>query len=192
MAPLEGSSPRLREEEAGRRFLEGLTNGRADHCAALNCIESRPVLRRVLLRANRATSVSGEFRSAFHLLWTERGHRLRELLNDDLLLIGAARRLLPSYTGPSLTLYRGEAALRRKHRRYGFAWSAQRATAEMFGRGLNAMFEGGGVVLMTEAPPRAIVAGPSAHSAYLDEDEYTVDRRLLNRVVVLARYPRKF
>ena len=46
----------------------------------------------------------------------------------------------------------------------------------MFAGGLNKIGTGG-VVLSTLVPASSIIAPPSAHSVYLQEFEYTADRR---------------
>ncbi len=125
----------------------------------------------------------------FHSDWTVRGHRIRQLVADDALLIDALHVLLPSYSGPGLMLYRGESTQRWRQRRIGSAWTSRIDIARMFGSGLNAINPGGGVLLVTEAPAEAIIVGPSDHSIYLDEHEYVVDRRLLNKISLLTRFP---
>lgn len=125
----------------------------------------------------------------FHIEWTVRGHRIRDLVGSDPVLFDALRVLLPGYQGAGLTLYRGESSARQKHRIYGTAWTSSKDVGCMFARGLNAAHAGGGVLLSTDAPAAAIIAGPSPHSVYLGEHEYTVDRRRLAKVVVLARFP---
>lgn len=46
----------------------------------------------------------------------------------------------------------------------------------MFASGLNAVAKGG-ALLRCLVPASAIIAGPSKHSLYIDEGEYTVDPR---------------
>lgn len=70
--------------------------------------------------------------------------------------------------------------------RIGTAWSEKESVAKMFACGLNA--EGkGGLILETVAPVDAIIAGPSAHSKYLGECEYTLDRRRLGKININSR-----
>ena len=85
---------------------------------------------------------------------------------------------LPRYKGPDLLLYRGENIDRLERGRIGTAWSDKEQTAQMFASGWNAMGKGG-VIMETIAPADAIIAGPSAHSIYLGEHEFTVDWRRL-------------
>lgn len=129
---------------------------------------------------------------AAHTCFTEFGHRMREKLDDDRLLIGALRQLLPTFVGVGagqpLVLYRGENVDRYEDGRIGLCWSPVRAVAEMFGGGLNAMVGQGGCLLRAHAPAQAVVAGPNSHSRWLGEVEYLVDPRLLQNVELIARY----
>ena len=84
--------------------------------------------------------------------------------------------------------WRGESSVRHAQRAYGTAWTDRNEVASMFARGLNAIPEGGGVLISTIAPASAIIAGPGRHSVYLGEHEYVVDRRQLTEVVVLERF----
>ena len=124
----------------------------------------------------------------FHTLWTERGHRIREQVSNDPLVIGALRVLLPVYCGEPLQLYRGENRIRWYNAEIGLAWTTKKSVAEMFARGLNA-FHGGGVLLSTVAPVSAIIAGPGRHSIYLGEFEYIVDRQFLFEIDCCAVFP---
>ncbi len=123
-----------------------------------------------------------------HVRWHECHHFLRELIDDDALLLHAARAWLPAYAGANRTLYRGENIDRFEAGRLGSAWTAKMTVAEMFAGGLNA-FGKGGVVLRAEAPAAGIISGPSRHSFYLGEDEFTVDPGMLGWIEVLSRFP---
>lgn len=130
---------------------------------------------------------------AAHSCFTEFGHRVREKIDDDRLLISALRQLLPAFvgaeTGKCLALYRGENVDRYQAGRIGLCWSATRGTAEMFGSGLNAMVGQGGCLLKAYAPAHAIIAGPNAHSRWLGEEEYLIDPRLIENIELVVRYP---
>lgn len=140
-----------------------------------------------MIRAGRPELKDSE---RFHTEWITRGHRIRELVNDDNLLLDAIRQWLPMYTGPSLTLYRGENIERWRSNRCGFAWTDKREIAVMFARGLNAMYGEGGILLSTVAPATAIIAGPNSHSIWLNEDEYVLDIRHLGEITELQRFPK--
>ena len=60
----------------------------------------------------------------------------------------------------------------------GFAWTDKIETARMFASGLNAVGKGG-ALLRVEAPVSMIMTGPSKHSIYMGEREFTVDPRQL-------------
>lgn len=120
-------------------------------------------------------------RECFHTRWTESHPYIRQLVGDDALLMGMLWSWLPPYVGSSMQLYRGENIDRFQQGVIGTAWSKNKKIAEMFAYGLNAR-DSGGVVLETNAPPEAIIAGPSRHSIYLGEHEYAVDWRKLNTI----------
>jgi hypothetical protein len=113
---------------------------------------------------------------------------MREQLNDDEALLNMLWRWLPSYVGPTLALFRGENVDRWRSNHIGMCWSAASDTARMFARGLNAV-NSGGVLLQCDVSSTAIIAGPSSHSLYLNEAEYTVDPRLLGNVKIIEEYP---
>jgi hypothetical protein len=115
---------------------------------------------------------------ALHNRWHESHHFFRAVIDDDDLLMDFAWVWLPRYQGPAMTLHRGENIGRLKEGRIGSAWSDKPETALMFARGLNAVGTGG-VHLRADVPASAIIAGPSKHSLYLGESEFTVDFRRL-------------
>lgn len=133
---------------------------------------------------------------AAHSCFVEFGHRVREKLDDDRLLVSTLRQLLPQFAGVSeghgIVLYRGENFDRYQDGRVGLCWSSRRAVAEMFGGGLNAMVGEGGVLLQAYAPAHAVLAGPNAHSRWLGEEEYLVDPRILQDVQLIERYPNRW
>lgn len=122
-------------------------------------------------------------------LFIEFGHRVREKIADDRLMAVLLRRLLSPFTSEGCQLFRGENADRYKDGRIGFCWTPKREVAEIFARGLNAMEGEGGLLLSTVAPTKALIAGPSAHSKWLGEEEYWVDPAALEEVDVLEKYP---
>lgn len=134
---------------------------------------------------------SEQLSEAFHTKWHVAHHFLRELVEDDDLMLGVAWAWLPRYAGPGLDLYRGENIDRFESGRLGSAWSDKRETAEMFASGLNAVGKGG-VILRATIPAEAIIAGPSAHSLYLGESEFTIDTRNLAAIESIQRFkPRR-
>jgi hypothetical protein len=131
---------------------------------------------------------SDELAQAFHTQWDVCHHFLRELVNDDELLLDVAWVWLPRYQGPDRDLYRGENIDRFDAGRTGSAWSDKCETAHMFASGLNAVGKGG-VILRSTVPASAIISGPSAHSLCLGESEFTVDTRNIGTITTVARFP---
>lgn len=124
----------------------------------------------------------------FHTQWHVGHHHIRALVDDDDLLMDMLWKWLPRYNGSELLLYRGENLDRFELGRIGTAWSDKESVAKMFASGLNA--EGrGGVILETTGTANSIIAGPSAHSIYLREYEYTIDRRRLSTISVKCHFP---
>lgn len=132
-------------------------------------------------------SPSAVIAEQFHNHWHVRGHRVREQIADDVVMLDALHLLLPTYQGPSMTLFRGENADRFDAGQIGPAWTSKTKVAEMFGRGLQAIGSGG-VLLRVYASEAAIISGPSRHSLYLGEAEFTLDTRRLPGVTELTRY----
>ena len=128
-----------------------------------------------------------DFQERLHLEWTVRGHRIRQSFANDGKLIAFLRRGLPPYYGSNLVLYRGENLGRLRDGIIGLSWTTSEATARIFGRGLNTIHEGG-VLLKTVASSEAIIAGPSQHSLYLNESEFTVEPALLSKVETIDRF----
>ena len=130
---------------------------------------------------------SKQLAERFHTQWHVCHHFLRELVDDDDLLIDMLWVWLPRYVGPDLVLYRGENIDRFEAGCIGTAWSDKRETAEMFARGLNAVGRGG-VVLRATVIASAIIAGPSKHSLYLGESEFTIDIGKLGAIDTIAHF----
>jgi hypothetical protein len=125
---------------------------------------------------------------AFSTYWIEGGHRIREQVADDCLLVCLLRHLLPPYRGEATTLFRGENIERFEAGRVGFAWSSHIEVARMFGRGLNSV-PGGGVLLRARFEPTAIICGSLAHSQYLGEDQCTIDPFAGTVITAAERFP---
>lgn len=117
----------------------------------------------------------------FHTQWHVCHHYIRELVDDDAQLMNMLWVWLPRYEGASLTLYRGENIDRLEAGRIGTAWTDKEEKASMFASGLNAVGKGG-AILRTPAPAASIIAGPSKHSIYLGESEFTLDTRKLGEI----------
>lgn len=124
---------------------------------------------------------------SFHTQWHVSHHFIRQLLDDDALLMDMLWVWLPRYNGPSVVLYRGENIDRLEGGMVGTAWSDREETASMFASSLNAVSKGG-VILRTLAPASSIIAGPSKHSIYLGEREFTLDTRKLGEIVRIRHF----
>lgn len=148
----------------------------------------RELWRRFLRELRVYPPSTTEVATKFHVQWHVCHHLLRELVEDDISLLDAARVWLPPHAGTGLKLYRGENASRFREGRIGWAWTPQRKTAEMFARGLNS-FGSGGLLLRAEVDAAAIIAGPSEHSMRIDEVEFTIDRRQIGPIDVIAEFP---
>ncbi|MFQ5774762.1 MAG: hypothetical protein ACE5GS_09615, partial [Kiloniellaceae bacterium] len=133
-------------------------------------------------------SFSQDFIEAFHTTWTVAAHHIRSQIGDDRKLVKLLRQLLPKYDGPNIKLYRGENLERWREKQVGFCWTRSVETARMFGRRLNATGMGG-VLLVCQCSAASIIAGPSKHSEYLGEEEFTVDPFRIERIVVAETYP---
>lgn len=118
----------------------------------------------------------------FHTQWHVSHHRIRQLIDDDALLMDMLWVWLPRYEGPSIELYRGENIDRFDNGLIGTAWTSHEEKANMFASGLNAVGKGG-VTLRTLAPTSSIIAGPSGHSIRLGEYEFTLDTRKIREIM---------
>ena len=184
--------PLLSEREALDCLLGALEGGPLDRVSrALDTLASPAECRTFFSAALRPGATVIDIQANFHLAWTVRGFRLREALDDDGLLLAALCVLLPPYKGDGLSLFRGEQAGRYAAGKLGFGWTPKREAAEMFASGLCASYDGGGVLLEATAPARAIIAGPSAHSGWLDEHEHVVDPSRLRNIRPVAWFPQK-
>jgi hypothetical protein len=120
-------------------------------------------------------------------------NRVGKGLKGDLpQLIDAFRYLLPPYTGERLTLYRGEVESRHTMGVYGVSWTSKFKMAKTFAN-RREPDEGHRVVLQIEATPSMIVVAVKDYSQAtltLEEDEYIVDPRLIDRrASVIYRAP---
>ena len=137
-----------------------------------------------LLKQN---NYSHEFITEFHTNWTVRAHRIREQINNDKKLTKLLLHIFPAYMGEGKTLYRGENKERWIQENIGFCWTTNKETATMFARGLNSI-KSGGLLLKCDCKPEWIIIGPSNHSNYLGESEYTVNPSLITGIQILFEY----
>jgi hypothetical protein len=182
MTPLDAYSPALKHILMGEEFGPLL--------AAPERTMYRNVWRESLTKLTRFPPSSREIAERFHNQWHVCHHFVRELVQDDDLILKVAWAWLPRYQGTDQVLYRGENIDRCEAGAVGSAWSDRLEIAEMFAAGLNAVGKGG-VVLRAAVPASAIIAGPSRHSRWLGENEFTVDTRKLGRIERLSQCARR-
>lgn len=123
----------------------------------------------------------------FHTHWIESAHRIRSQVGDDIQLSRMLWRILPKYTGGDLVLYRGENVNRWNEKSVGFCWSTSVEVARVFGRGLNAV-DNGGLLLSCNCKADWIISGPNDHSEYLGESEFAVDPQMLSGADIVEEY----
>ena len=132
--------------------------------------------------------IDTHFSNQFHTYWTEHGGSIREQVNDDHLLIVMLKNVLPPYSGQDQILFRGENQDRWQNGKIGVCWTSSIETARLFGKGVNAT-RSGGILLKCWVPEGGIIAGPSDHSIYLGENEFTLDTTMLNKIEEIEKYP---
>lgn len=178
------------ERHVVRDFVEAVCTGNAE--LLLKCVEALEAnmqWRAAMRAVANSRGAPDDFRKSLLALWVRDGDHLRQEVNDDLALADGLRAMLPPYTGPAITLYRGESARNRQRRTYGLSWSATVEVARTFtATGKYRTYAGGSVLLETLAPTEAIICAPVIHNDRYGEQEYLVDRRRLRSVRVLERY----
>jgi len=125
----------------------------------------------------------------FETYWIEAGHIVREQIASDLHVCELLRIVLPPYRGGDQTLFRGENRGRFERAMIGLNWTTEEKVARMFASGLNAV-ETGGVLLRAAFRSDQIIAGPNAHSIYLQEYQFTVEPPKLQEVELLEYFPK--
>ncbi|MGX5088206.1 hypothetical protein [Enterobacter sp. UPMP2052] len=136
----------------------------------------------------QTTLITPELREAFHLLWIEKGHFIRQHLGCDDVVLDILRTFLPPYTGDGQYLFRGENVDRFKCSTIGFCWTQCEKKARQFASGLNAC-GCGGLLLKAWVPATSILADVHPHSIYLGEYEVTVDSAGVEQLEVIEQYP---
>ncbi|MBV8473985.1 MAG: hypothetical protein JO107_16430 [Hyphomicrobiales bacterium] len=171
-------------------FVTCVTEGAIERLSECLCaLELTGATTQAFRAIGRGNGAPDSFRQAFVDVWISSGDHIRSEVNDEIVLKGALRRLLPHYEGASLTLYRGDSAFNRQRRTYGLSWTSNLETARDFAGRICRTFEGGSVVLKSIVSPEAIICAPALHSHAYGEKEYLVDRRKLSRVQVIERLP---
>src|SRR5215207_11497797 len=87
---------------------------------------------------------SPELQSLCVRMWLRNGDLLRDRAKSANALAAGLRVLLPPYTGPSLTIYRGDSWRNRCRRTYGLSWTTSIDVARgIASGGLWRAFDGG-------------------------------------------------
>jgi hypothetical protein len=146
--------------------------------------------------AMRALRQAGAYASPrmqreFLAIYLEHGIGVHRQLLSDGDAVGALRLLVPPYSGPSMQLYRGDAAWTYRNRTYGLNWTPDRDAATSHAHTWQ-LHPGGGILLQADAPSQAIISAPflleDAPVLAKAEAQYIVDRRRLRNVRVIQEF----
>jgi hypothetical protein len=181
-----------RERRAIREFVEAFRAADvARFLDALSAMDTDCALGwpKVMRAVAKSPAPTEQFRRFLLDVYRHRGDHIRQEVGDDLLWADALRVMLPPYTGPAITVYRGEGFGNRKRRTYGLSWSRDVEIARGFAERWFWRTTGGGSVLLeATAPPEAIICAVSEADDSYGEEEVIVDRRKLRDVKVLERF----
>src|SRR5262249_50700610 len=117
-----------------------------------------PDAMRALHRAG--ARASPRMQREFLEIYAVHGVGVRRRLLSDADAVGALRLLLPPYKGPSMQLYRGDAAWNHQNRKYGLSWTLDRDFAEGHARHAWQLHPGGAVLLQAHVPKGGIISAP--------------------------------
>ena len=131
--------------------------------------------------------LSSELINSFHTTWVVSGHRIRNQIANDVMLVKLLKHVLPEYSGQNIVLFRGENKNKWNEKSLGFCWTPSIDIAHMFASGLNSV-PNGGLLLECEFKSEWIISSPCAHSEYLGENEYTVNPLEISNVKVLEEF----
>lgn len=124
-------------------------------------------------------------------IYSEHGIGVHRQLLSDADAVGALRLLVPPYKGPSMQLYRGDAAWTYRNRKYGLNWTPERSVALSHAYTWQ-LHPGGGILLQADAPSQAIISASflleDAPALAKAEAQYIVDRRRLRNVRVIQKF----
>lgn len=166
-------------------FIDCATRGDAARLrSCLAALQATGTTAAAFRAVTKVEIVPDQIRLAFLSCWIESGDGLRDDVNNDRALVFGLRYLLPRYSGPAITLYRGDSAFNRRRRSYGLSWSSEEAVARSFALGIWRSFHGGSVLLRCNAPSVAILNAVDAGG----ESEFLVDRRLAGPIEVVERF----
>jgi len=125
------------DRETPRQFVRALLAGdREQLVAVLDTLDFRyEGWRNAFRLCAGLTAIPDDMKDAMLTLCIRMGDHIRSEVGDDMILVKALRATLLPYTGPGLTLYRGDSAWNRRRRTYGLAWSSKRETARAYAIG---------------------------------------------------------
>jgi hypothetical protein len=180
------------ERSAIRDFVEGARAGDGHRFfRAVDAFETRVLYgwKKGMRAIAKVDDVPNEFRERFLRVWLVNGDHIRSEVGDDLIFLDGLRSLLPRYRGSARILFRGDSMYNRQRRTYGPSWTESIEVARQYAeRGFWRTFQGGSVLLETEAPPQAIICAPAMFDDHYAEQEYVVDRRRLTGIKVVQRF----
>jgi hypothetical protein len=159
-----------------RLFGESIVDVRSDR-------DALHVALRLLRRSGKAVHPAVQTHLA--QTWQRMADTWRSSINDDRLLLDTLRLLLPTYSGPAIVVYRGDASASERDGRYGLCWSGDKEVARQHAE--NDWWrecEGGSVLVEAYAPTEAVIHILEDRT----EDEYVIDRRRLRDIRVLERF----
>lgn len=173
-----------RKRAVVKALLRSITDDcRSDYIAAINQVELVGAWPEVMRGMTRLKAVPAWLSELWHGSHLQDGEHMRDVVGD-LTLADAYRRIFQPYQGPAQTIWRGESAWNRRRQTYGLSWTTSREVAEGFARARQEIYQGGTVLLRTEAPVEAIIW----ESDDFGEAEVMVDRRRLGKVELVERY----
>lgn len=160
-----------------------------DHLkTTLITIECKKSLKKIWETAANQKSLNKDIQELFRSEWTVRSHQIRNAFNNDKELVKILYKIFPAYTGPGMTLWRGEQLCRFKKNRIGFNWTPKEEVAKMFASGLCSDYKGGGILLKVYAEPQDIITGSCPHSEYLQEYELVVNPFKLSEITEIKNF----
>jgi len=159
-----------------RQFGESFVDVLSDY-------DARHVALRLLRRTGQA--VHPVVQTHLAQTWQRMGDTWRSSINDDRLLLDTLRLLLPTYSGPAIVVYRGDASASERDGTYGLCWSGNKEVARQHAendwwRGC----EGGSVLVEAYARTEAVIHMLEDRT----ENEYVIDHRRLRDIHVLERF----
>lgn len=160
-------------------YIRALASKKEDYLSsATSAIHDRKIWLALFKSLEKIKVLSDDHRRILHSLWIVHGWSIRSEIMDDDYVCKTLRKLLPSFIGTGMTVYRGQSAAEFRAGSTGISWSSSLKAAEVFMK-RSRVICGNGLILRAIAPIDSIISGPNSHSAHLREAEYTIDPRYL-------------